>query len=399
MDAEAWRKVWPYLPFCDQEILDKCKAYPARDEVFICSFPKSGTTWMQNIVFTLLTKGTDRSFGQISDRTPMLEHRRTWAASEPGQPPALATAIAEQTASMPRRAFNTHLLWHLLPTASPKARFIYVVRQGEDAMVSFYHHLKNQQEGNFEGDFPAFFEESMAGTSPFGRWTDHLASFLPVLAAGDPRVMLVSYEQMKADLAGVVLKVAKHLDLKISEKDVEPLLSFFTFEAMKGTPQFQPTSVSWKEGFQFVRKGIVGDYKNLFQGDMEDRFLAAVRKTGVLACVDPWASAGEHVEACGLRYLEGSGNMKVSIKKSAGFYVKLAQSFFAGSAGKDGKENPPVDLLHISGLGSAINVAASVATRIDTEGWGTITKIETANWEMGASQSYCARIFITMVKK
>ena len=191
-DAEDWQKTWPFLPFCDASVLRKCKAYPVSNDIFICSFPKSGTTWMQNMVYTLMTKGQDRSFGQISDVAPFFEHRRTWAETETADaevPSALSKRVITQTAHMTRKVFNTHLLWDLLPNSSPDARFIYVVRQGEDAMVSFHHHLSNQVEGGYEGDFASFFEASLKGEMAFGRWTDHLASFFPILASGDPRIL------------------------------------------------------------------------------------------------------------------------------------------------------------------------------------------------------------------
>uniref|UniRef100_A0A6T9GMA5 DNA/RNA-binding protein Alba-like domain-containing protein n=1 Tax=Alexandrium catenella TaxID=2925 RepID=A0A6T9GMA5_ALECA len=103
--------------------------------------------------------------------------------------------------------------------------------------------------------------------------------------------------------------------------------------------------------------------------------------------------------------------MKVSMKKGIGFYIRAAASFLKGveakeaveaSEGKEGKEameaKAPVDELKISGLGEAINTAVTAATRAEADGLGTITKVETAYPDMSNGRG-CAQIFITLKRK
>uniref|UniRef100_A0A7S4VJZ2 DNA/RNA-binding protein Alba-like domain-containing protein n=1 Tax=Alexandrium monilatum TaxID=311494 RepID=A0A7S4VJZ2_9DINO len=97
--------------------------------------------------------------------------------------------------------------------------------------------------------------------------------------------------------------------------------------------------------------------------------------------------------------------MKVSMKKGAGFYIRAASSFLKGveareaSEGKEAVEaKAPVDELKISGLGEAINTAVTAASRAEADGLGTITKVETAYPDMSNGRG-CAQVFITLKRK
>uniref|UniRef100_A0A7S4SM03 DNA/RNA-binding protein Alba-like domain-containing protein n=1 Tax=Alexandrium monilatum TaxID=311494 RepID=A0A7S4SM03_9DINO len=97
--------------------------------------------------------------------------------------------------------------------------------------------------------------------------------------------------------------------------------------------------------------------------------------------------------------------MKVSMKKGVGFYIRAASSFLKGIEAKEateGKEaveaKAPVDELKISGLGEAINTAVTAASRAEADGFGTITKVETAYPDMNNGRG-CAQIFITVKRK
>lgn len=260
---------FPLLDISSAQTLEWCRALPPppgdfAEDVFVCSYPKSGTTWMQHIVGSLVlrARGLPPPEGHVSKRTPFFEIDPHWRG--PGQ---LASEIEEGHRAIGRRMFNTHLRWEMMPQHD-RARYIYVCRDGRDACCSFFHHLSSQRTkaGDrfvFEGSFAEFHERWIAGKVEFGRWMDHLESWN--LAAGDPRVLFLSYEDMLADLRPCVDRVAAHLGLGLQDSDIEELLPTFDFGHMKANlNQFQPVSVSWKDGFQFLRKGVKGDAAGLY---------------------------------------------------------------------------------------------------------------------------------------
>mmetsp|Transcript_60179 Transcript_60179/g.171066 ORF Transcript_60179/g.171066 Transcript_60179/m.171066 type:complete len:105 (-) Transcript_60179:263-577(-) len=103
--------------------------------------------------------------------------------------------------------------------------------------------------------------------------------------------------------------------------------------------------------------------------------------------------------------MTNSMEMKVSMKKGIGFYIRAASSFLKGVEAReaaDGKEaveaKEPVDELKISGLGEAINAAVTAATRAEADGIGEITKVETQYPDMASGRG-CAQIIITVKRK
>mmetsp|Transcript_74627 Transcript_74627/g.207441 ORF Transcript_74627/g.207441 Transcript_74627/m.207441 type:complete len:262 (-) Transcript_74627:125-910(-) len=65
--------------------------------------------------------------------------------------------------------------------------------------------------------------------------------------------------------------------------------------------------------------------------------------------------------------------MKLTTRKSVNFYSKAAAGFLRGA-----EDTPPVRELRILALGSAIPIAAGVASRIATDGLGKIVRASTA---------------------
>ena len=132
----------------------------APTDVFVCSWPKSGTTWMQAIVAHLVAP--DRSsWKHVSEVTPFYDVAASWDGDAPSR------VLTKHFTRRGRRCWNTHLLWSLIPKGG---RYVYVVRDPADAVVSFWHHLRNQRgaAGTYEGTLPEFAAEISQGTQPYG---------------------------------------------------------------------------------------------------------------------------------------------------------------------------------------------------------------------------------------
>ena len=182
---------------------------------------------------------------------------------------------------MGHRVFNTHLRWEMMPrSGASKAKYIYVMRDGRDVVTSFYHHLSNQADsGGFEGSFDEFFDGFIDGSIPYGRWVDHVKSWLLRSGTGSSNVLVVYYEDLKADFKTQLRRISDFLELPYSQSKLDELAELMSFDFMKAQKdRFQPVSVGWKKGYEFIRKGAVGDHKNLLTEAHTRRFQACVEE-------------------------------------------------------------------------------------------------------------------------
>jgi hypothetical protein len=279
---------FPLLPITSALTIRRIHEMPttARD-VFIASFPKSGTTWMQNLVYQLVSAaasaGAHDGLRHVSEFAPFLEADRSWAPDAP--------TLAEPAAALHRtlgwRACNTHLLPGMLPRGAA-ARIVYVTREPKDVCTSQWHHFAHMapDDGGFAGELPAFVDAWLAGALPFGAWRAHVDAWLDAAAAGDARILLVRYEDLKAQPARELERVAAHLGLRLPEPLARRALGRLDFAWMKRHARsFEPRTVRWvpragdQAPFSFLRRGQTGDAPNLLDAATRDRIDAATAPT------------------------------------------------------------------------------------------------------------------------
>ena len=102
------------------------------DDIVIATYAKSGTTWMQQIIAQMI-------FGGDPDSKWPRCRRGSTCACRPRK--SSCPAVEAQTH---RRFLKTHLPVDAL-VFSPKAKYIYIGRDGRDVVWSFYnHHVERQ---------------------------------------------------------------------------------------------------------------------------------------------------------------------------------------------------------------------------------------------------------------
>lgn len=187
------------------------------DDIVISTPPKSGTTWMQGIVASLLWPGGDAP-DLFSALSPWIDIRRT----------PIHEVVERIEAQEHRRFLKTHTSASGFPV-DVDAKTIVVYRDGRDALMSWSNHRSKMRPEVVEalnadaaadgveplppvwgGDMDQLFHEWERDCSP----TDHLAGWWGLRR--EPFVLFVHYNDLTADLDGEMCRIADFLELDIA---------------------------------------------------------------------------------------------------------------------------------------------------------------------------------------
>lgn len=251
-------------------LMEDVARFQARPEdIFVASYPKSGTTWLQQVVYLMCNldkKEEEESEDEIMEwRFPYLEHQY------PG--------LKEIDNRPGRRFIKTHLPAHLLPQSikDNKCKVIYIYRNPKDVAVSYYHFARMLTFANFVGTLEEFVWLFLFEKIPYSPYFPHLSNYMKRAQEDSKSCLVVCYEDMKVDPESVIRKIANFLSIDLSEDDVDRIAEETSFAAMakNKTTNYDHWDVyglrNPKES-KFMRKGQVGDYKNHFDSKLNEDF-------------------------------------------------------------------------------------------------------------------------------
>ncbi|XP_043220084.1 sulfotransferase family cytosolic 1B member 1-like [Amphibalanus amphitrite] len=127
----------------------------------------------------------------------------------------------------------------------------------------------------YRGTFADFRDSFMRDALMFCPYREHVKGYLE----HSDTVLCLTYEQMHQDRGSVVRKVADFLGVSLSDADVDDIVKNTSFEVMKANPdtnfrQWEDSGmVSGTEEGTFMRKGMVGDWRNYFTEEESEAFL------------------------------------------------------------------------------------------------------------------------------
>jgi hypothetical protein len=174
---------------------------PHSSDVIISPYAKCGTTWLQQIVHGLRTRGS-MEFDEINIVIPWIEiaYDVGWDLDAP-------------QVSAPR-AFKSHVSWYDIPKG---CRYICSFRHYYDAIVSFYRFFEGwmfePETISLETLIPWRWPRDKADGE--GYWY-HLGSWWEQRYNQD--VLLLCYEDMKVDLPGTIQKIARFIGITLDDE-------------------------------------------------------------------------------------------------------------------------------------------------------------------------------------
>jgi aryl sulfotransferase len=190
------------------------------DDIVISTYAKSGTSWVQQMVAQLLF-GPDPDL-EVAEMSPWLDLRV----------PPKEVKLPMVEAQMHRRFLKTHLPMDAL-VFSPKAKYIYIGRDGRDVVWSMYNHHANANQLWYEAlndtpgrvgppiepppsDIWQYFREWMERDGhPFWPFWENVRSWWEFRDL--PNILFVHFANLKRDMPREMRRITEFLDVPIDE--------------------------------------------------------------------------------------------------------------------------------------------------------------------------------------
>jgi len=268
------------------------------DDIVIATYAKSGTTWTQQIVGQLIFGGAvDVPVAQLS---PWLDLRVP--------PKAVKLPLVEAQAH--RRFLKTHLPVSAL-VFSPRAKYLYIGRDGRDVIWSMYNHHANANDAWYEAlnETPGrvgppigrppesvrqyFLDWLERDGYPFWSLWDNLRSWWEIRDL--PNVLLLHFDELKADLPAAIRRIAAFLDIAVDETQWPAIVEHCSFAWMKAhAADCTPLGgCLWEGGAEtFIHKGTNGRWRDLLTGEDCRRYEDMARRELGETC-SHWLATGE----------------------------------------------------------------------------------------------------------
>ena len=239
------------------------------DDIVISTYAKSGTTWVQQIVAQLLFDA--RTDLAVAEMSPWLDLRV----------PPKEVKLPEVEKQTHRRFLKTHLPVDAL-VFSPKAKYLYIARDGRDVVWSMHNHHVNANQLWYDAlnltpglvgppiepppaDVVQYFREWLERDGhPWWPFWENIRTWWAIRHL--PNVLFLHFSELKADLPGQMRRIAAFLDVPVDEALFPAMVEHCTFEYMKAnaTPSVPLGGAFWDAGAEvFIHRGTNGRWRDL----------------------------------------------------------------------------------------------------------------------------------------
>lgn len=236
------------------------------DDVCYCSFPKSGSTWLSNVLYQVLHNGEVPEGKTLRGCLHWMESSWPYPRSR------------EEVDALPSpRIFKSHMPYRMALGGDPEknpCKYIYIARNPKDVCVSYFHFESSKAwSGDYTGPWEHWLKMFMDGRVQRGSWFDHVLSWWAHRDAGN--LLFLKFEDLKRDFDGELRKIAAYLGYELSEEVIDKIKDATSFSRMKTDRFSNHQEITQLE--EFFRKGEIGSWKDQFtvaQSEAFDRLYA-----------------------------------------------------------------------------------------------------------------------------
>eukprot|EP01090_Pellita_catalonica_P008318 TRINITY_DN1905_c0_g3_i2.p1 TRINITY_DN1905_c0_g3~~TRINITY_DN1905_c0_g3_i2.p1 ORF type:complete len:310 (-),score=64.86 TRINITY_DN1905_c0_g3_i2:37-966(-) len=252
---------------------------PQKKDLWICSYPKSGNTWVRQIVYLLRHENQKYFLSQDSCQFER-QNQAEFLTSQKEKSGIGRGLVAEN------RVYKTHLQPAYLPK-NLLGKLIYIYRDPKDVSVSSYFYYTKKLEYNYQLDISDHIQNFAEGRFVYGAWKEHLLNWAKWCKNSDLPILVLRYEEMLQNPTQAVIQIADFLGLSLTPERIAKVVEDSSFQAMSSNPlcNLSERKNCFSSDFvSFFRSGVAGDWQKHFQANHLEQYDALVEdifaKTG-----------------------------------------------------------------------------------------------------------------------
>jgi hypothetical protein len=239
------------------DVFERARYYqPRPEDVFVVTQMRCGTTWMQQIVYQIVTRGrgelSDESHGPLYAMSPWIDGVNSVALDD-------APLVGER----PIRIIKSHLPTTLCPY-SAAARYIYVTRHPVSCFASIADYNQTLL-GPLAPSVATLAEWFCSDRMYWLPWPTHVEGWWN-WAQTRENVLFVHFEEMTQDFPTVLDRLARFLGYTLTAEEKQRITEKSSFKYMKAHEEFfemAPPTMFSVAGGRFLASGKTSRHEDV----------------------------------------------------------------------------------------------------------------------------------------
>lgn len=217
------------------------------DDIFLVSYPKSGNTWMRFFLSIYKNGGKALAYDKIEEFIPSVHKSSKQFISEIKKPRIIKSHFTD---------FESY------------TKILYIVRDGRDSLVSYYHYL--QELKGFKGSFDDFYFSNMH--SGVGEWHSHVQAAINYKRKHKNKILITKYEDMLNCQNESFKSILDFCHFPFDNELFKRSMENSAFEKLKKNQDSNGVVIEGKN-INFFRKGSSGQWPEYFNDEIASDFL------------------------------------------------------------------------------------------------------------------------------
>jgi hypothetical protein len=271
MPAFEYQGVSGPVKVSSAEVFARATQYaPRPEDVFVVTQMRCGTTWMQQVVYEIVTRGQ----GDFNGHDGHLYAISPWIDAVNSVSMQQAPLVGDR----PTRIIKSHLPTDLCPY-SPHARYIYVARHPVSCFASIVD-FNRSMIGPLLPPVDTLADWFCSDRMYWGSWPRHVNGWWQWAQQHD-NVLFVHFEEMKRDFGAVRDQVAMFLGCTLTAEEqrrIDERCSFRYMQEHEESFEMAPPTMFSVTGGKFMARGTAARHEDV-SAALGDRILTYCRES------------------------------------------------------------------------------------------------------------------------